>query len=929
MAVPLGQAVVEIVPDTKGFGKETEKEIEDALRGTGEKAGKQVGDGLSSAFKKIGTAVAAAGVGAFFKSTIDAAGDLNEQVSKTGVVFGDSADLVLEFGKNAAQSIGASEQEALTAAATFGNLLRSVGLTGDASARMSINMVQLAGDLASFNNVPVGDALEAIRSGLVGETEPLKKFGVNLNEATLRQEAMRLGLDTTGTTLDATSKAQAAYSIIMKQTALAQGDFARTSDSLANQQRIMAAEFQNAKADIGEALLPAMLSVVGAGRDLIPVLSTTASSFGSLVSAVAPVAGLLASIASSDIGGNLIVVGLGATAAYIAFDKLWKSAQAAQKAIQAASTGISTTNIVLAGIGLTLGIAAAAWTSYKAGQEEAAKSQEAFNKAVSASGDPLAKLGDEYERLSTATIALSTASGQVVQSLEDVVQVALTKRLNDNTNAMTGLGITFEDVNRAVLEGGDAYDQLDKKLYDAMNHTRLYGGETANLREDIKATKKEIEGNRDAIAEQITMGLNWLVLNGKLSTEELNHAREMTGTNDKTQQAIMLGQQYAGVLETESQNAGGMAKPLNDAAAATGNLVQAQTEEQKQAGALEAAHQRVADAMVKKNEAIADTAVQYGISFSSAAAYVTASDSEKAATERNKESKDALTKALDEASAAQDHYLFTISGAQVTEDQVTTSSRELTKTLGEGSEAAGRGTTAFEGNSAAAINNRKALDDVLRGAQDVVNGYDEMGYSSDEAKAKQATLAQSMYDTMIQAGATADEAGRVRDQILSIPPEKTAKVIAEAHNVDQTNADIDYAARQRTAIIALEASGQSIANLNEIRRQMGVPQQASGGVWPARQGGTLVNVGEGGQAEAIVPLGANFADNLARVVGPGMMAKLNRPQGQGTTSTTVNVKIDGAQLSDGASASRLGRIVGETAAQVLAHRQLATSVRVG
>jgi hypothetical protein len=107
---------------------------------------------------------------------------------------------------------------------------------------MSTSMVGLASDLASFNNTDPAEALEALRAGLTGETEPLKRYGINLNDATLKAEAMRLGLDTTGSTLSANTKAQAAYSLIMQQSSLAQGDFARTSAGLANQQRIMSSQ---------------------------------------------------------------------------------------------------------------------------------------------------------------------------------------------------------------------------------------------------------------------------------------------------------------------------------------------------------------------------------------------------------------------------------------------------------------------------------------------------------------------------------------------------------------------------------------------------------------------------------------------------------------------------------------------------------------
>jgi hypothetical protein len=106
---------------------------------------------------------------------------------------------------------------------------------------MSKTLVQLAADLASFNNTSVDDALVALRSGLSGEAEPLKRYGIALSDARMRQELMAQGVKDLGATLTPLQKTQAAYTLILKDSKLAQGDFARTSTGLANEQRIAAA----------------------------------------------------------------------------------------------------------------------------------------------------------------------------------------------------------------------------------------------------------------------------------------------------------------------------------------------------------------------------------------------------------------------------------------------------------------------------------------------------------------------------------------------------------------------------------------------------------------------------------------------------------------------------------------------------------------
>lgn len=205
---------------------------------------------------------ASAVVGGFGRA-ISAASDLNETQSKVGVVFGKSANEILAWGKTSAQAMGLSQNAAEGAAATFGNLFLALKLPSDQIPKMSMSLVKLAGDLASFNNVSPEEALQALQSGLVGEVEPLRKFGVNLSEATLAQEAFSLGLvKTTTGVLPPAIRTQAAYSLIMKQTTTAQGDFARTSNGLANQQRIAAAKVEDAFAKLGQALLPIAATVV-------------------------------------------------------------------------------------------------------------------------------------------------------------------------------------------------------------------------------------------------------------------------------------------------------------------------------------------------------------------------------------------------------------------------------------------------------------------------------------------------------------------------------------------------------------------------------------------------------------------------------------------------------------------------------------------
>lgn len=196
----------------------------------------------------------------FIGDSINAASDLSESVSKTGVVFGQSADDMMAWSEDAAKSMGLSKQAALEASSTIGNLLLSMGKAPDEAAKMSRSLVGLAADLASFNNVDIEEVLVAMRSGLTGEIAPLRRFGVNLTEATLKAKAMEMGLSDGKKVLDVSAKSSAAYALILEQTTTAQGDFARTSEGMANQQRILNAQLDDTSAKLGQQLIPVVIS---------------------------------------------------------------------------------------------------------------------------------------------------------------------------------------------------------------------------------------------------------------------------------------------------------------------------------------------------------------------------------------------------------------------------------------------------------------------------------------------------------------------------------------------------------------------------------------------------------------------------------------------------------------------------------------------
>lgn len=238
---------VEIVADSSKYKKALDEAHTETTKFG--KATSGVGKALAGAF--VGGAVVSG-----IENIVGAASDYNETVSKTKVVLGSAADGAISFAEDAANSFGLSQQAALDAQATFAVFGKSAGLSGDSLGQFSGKLTGLAADMASFSNTSPQQAIDAIGAALRGESEPIRAYGVLLDDATLRQTAMKMGIYDGNGALTAQQKVLAAQKAIFDQTNDAQGDFARTSGGLAGQQKILAAEFDNVKVKLGQGLIP-------------------------------------------------------------------------------------------------------------------------------------------------------------------------------------------------------------------------------------------------------------------------------------------------------------------------------------------------------------------------------------------------------------------------------------------------------------------------------------------------------------------------------------------------------------------------------------------------------------------------------------------------------------------------------------------------
>jgi len=222
-----------------------------SLTTTSQKAGFILQRALLPAAAAIGT------ITQVIAPAIRAASDFEEATSKVNVIFGRASKSVKDFANTAAKELGQSKQSVLDAAGAFGTFGKAAGLAGEDLSTFTTDFVTLSTDLASFNNTTPEEAVQAIGAALRGEAEPLRRFGVLLNDATLKAEAMKLGIYDGSGALTAQQKILAAQAAIYKQTGDAQGDFARTADGLANKQRTLSALFKNFQIQLGQQLLPA------------------------------------------------------------------------------------------------------------------------------------------------------------------------------------------------------------------------------------------------------------------------------------------------------------------------------------------------------------------------------------------------------------------------------------------------------------------------------------------------------------------------------------------------------------------------------------------------------------------------------------------------------------------------------------------------
>lgn len=278
-SVSVGQIGLDLVLNSSGFSKQLNK-INLFANDAGNK--------ISSNFKKIGVAFATAfsvkKLADFGKSCVDLGSNLSEVQNVVDVTFRSMSDNLNSWAKNAIGTFGLSETMAKKYSGLYGSMAKAFGFTEKQAYDMSTSLAGLAGDTASFYNISQDEAYTKLKSVFSGETETLKDLGIVMTQNALDAYAMANGFGKTTSAMTEAEKVSLRYSFVTSQLANAQGDFARTSDSWANQTRVLQLRWESFKATIGKSFIAILNPLLKGLNTLLEKINNCTDAFNSFMS---------------------------------------------------------------------------------------------------------------------------------------------------------------------------------------------------------------------------------------------------------------------------------------------------------------------------------------------------------------------------------------------------------------------------------------------------------------------------------------------------------------------------------------------------------------------------------------------------------------------------------------------------------------------
>lgn len=302
-----GTVYIDTEISTDGFKKGLE-EMQNQIKKTAPSLGE-----ISKSMKDVGTTVTKVGAGMsatitaplvlLGKEMVESASNMEENLNKVDVAFGNSSESVKKWADNSTKAFGLSKNQALEATALYGDMATSMGLTQEEASNMATTLAGLSGDLASFKNIDIEQAMTALNGVFTGETESLKMLGVVMTETNLEEFADKAGL--VYKEMSQAEKVQLRYNYVLEKTKNAQGDYERTAEGTANSLRTMQSSTENLTASLGQHLLPVITPIVQRITEIIEAfgklpdgVQKTIIVIGLVVGALGPLLTVLGSIIS-------------------------------------------------------------------------------------------------------------------------------------------------------------------------------------------------------------------------------------------------------------------------------------------------------------------------------------------------------------------------------------------------------------------------------------------------------------------------------------------------------------------------------------------------------------------------------------------------------------------------------------------------------
>jgi ABC-type transporter Mla subunit MlaD len=490
--VQVGEAFVAVRPDTSKFGPELQQGVETS--------GRQAASGLSQA---LTAGIAVAG----FSKLIGSASDLNESMNKTRATFGEASTSVEAFASTSANSFGISEAAALDLAGGLGAMLIPLGTSQEEAAGMSTTLLELAADMGSFNNQDPTAMLDRLRSGLAGEAEPLRQFGVTLSEARVQQFAWANGIAESGVALTEQQKIMARYGIILQDTATQQGDFTRTSDEAANAQRRAAATAEDSAASIGSNFLPVYKSALAG-------VNALAGAFGALPGPLQTAGVLLLGFAAFK--GPLTGMFSAVTAGVKAMAENFKAAGGGVRGLgQALSAGTIIGGIAVVGLGLiTNAMAKQAQTAEETRNRVKGLADAYTEGGIAAAGQTfLSQISEDAPEVLDALDSLDGGIGQFVTDIGEGGDTAA-DAIRSLGAAMAGVpletwdtfmrgtgGFIPGDQQGAILEAQHALNQFVDPLTQAATASQELTGRQEEVAEATGTASDALDEQAAALSE--------------------------------------------------------------------------------------------------------------------------------------------------------------------------------------------------------------------------------------------------------------------------------------------------------------------------------------------------------------------------------------------------------------------------------------------